>query len=143
MEPRRARKNASVHASPPCPVDLFFLHVHLLPASSLADVVPARAHALVVVRVERKDALEDALRAGEVPEAPEAETVAMEAPQKRSVIDLPPLEEAIEAGGQRKLADPDAELVVNEGAPREVLEPVMCRFPGRASERLCSIKALS
>lgn len=91
---------------------------HLLPASFLADILPAVADALVVLRVQRKDALEDALGLRDLPQAPEAQPVAVQAAQERPVVEPPPGQEAVEAGRQRELADLDPDLVVVAVLPK-------------------------
>lgn len=53
------------------------LRVALRRRGFLPHVVPARAHALVVIGVEREHALEHPLRRGQLPEMPQAQTVAV------------------------------------------------------------------
>lgn len=53
-----------------------------MPTSPVAHLVPAEAHALVVIGVEREDALEDALGLRQTPEAPKAKSVAVEAAEE-------------------------------------------------------------
>lgn len=76
------------------------LAFHLLPASAVAHVLPAEAHALVVIGVEREDALEHLLCLGELREPPEAQRVTVQATQERPVLDVTPGQKPVEAGGQ-------------------------------------------
>lgn len=80
----------------------------------MAYVFPALAHALVVVGVEREHALEHLLGGGELSATPQAQAVAVEAPQEGTVVELRPEQHAVETGRQRQLADPHADLVVEE-----------------------------
>ena len=84
------------------------------PRSTVAYVAPARAHALVVIGVEREHALEHLLGRGELTATPQAQAIAVEAPQEGAVVEPSPQQHAVEVGRQRQLADPHADLVVEE-----------------------------
>ena len=55
-------------------------------------------------------------------EAPEAQSVSMQAAQERAIVEAAPCEHAVEHIGKRQLADPHADLVVNERAHRGSIE---------------------
>ena len=60
----------------------------LLPAATTARVIPAESSALVVVGIQRQQALEHMLGFRKLLETPVAQTMAMQTAQQRSIVDM-------------------------------------------------------
>lgn len=76
-----------------------FAGLHFVPASAAANIVPAESDSLVVVWIQREDAFKHLLGLRELPQAPEAQSVTVQAAQKRPIVDMSPLQQATPEGG--------------------------------------------
>ena len=86
-----------------------------MPRLSLTYVIDEEAYTLVVCRVEPEHAGKHCIGFFDAAEPPEAETVAIQAPEERAVIDVPPGKKPFEVFSEGELADPHANLVVTDG----------------------------
>jgi hypothetical protein len=75
----------------------FLVLLCFLPSPAFEDVLPAESDALIVIGIQREDALEDLLRFRSAPELPQAEPVSMQAAKVRAIVDSTPEEHAVEA----------------------------------------------
>ena len=94
----------------------------LIPSLSIAHVINDTAHALVVGRVEPEHAGKNLFRFFEPTEPPETETIAVQTPEERTVVDVPPGKKTLEVFSERELTDAHAHLVVTDGFLRFVIE---------------------
>src|SRR5208337_1627190 len=85
-----------------------------MPGLSLLHVRELCAHALVVVRVEPEHAGKYLLRVPQAAEAPQAEAVAVEAPEEGAVLYNPPGKEAAEVLAEGELPDLHPHVVVTD-----------------------------
>ena len=67
-----------------------------MPGLSLAHVMDEEAHTLVVGRVEPEHAGKHRIGFLDAAQPPEAETVAIQAPEERTVVDVPPGKKPLE-----------------------------------------------
>jgi hypothetical protein len=74
--------------------------LHFIPASAAANIVPTESHTLIVVWIERQDALKYLSGVRKLSHAPEAQSVTVQTAQKRPVVNMPPPQQAIEVGRQ-------------------------------------------
>src|SRR4030042_1366585 len=69
------------------------------PRVSGPDIIDQEAYALVIRRIQPEHTLEDKRRFGKPFQPPKAQPVALQAPQKRTVVHVAPRERAVESGG--------------------------------------------
>jgi len=72
--------------------------LHFGPASAAANIVLTESHTLVVVWIERQDALKYLSGVRKLSHAPEAQSVAVQAAQKRTVVNMSPPQQARRPG---------------------------------------------
>src|SRR4030042_4638518 len=85
------------------------------PRVSGPAIIDQEAYALVIRRIQPEHTLEDKRRFGKPFQPPKAQPVALQAPQKRTVVHVAPRERAVESGRERQLADAQADFVMPNG----------------------------
>src|SRR4030042_13928 len=95
------------------------------PRVSGPDIIDQEAYALVIRRIQPEHTLEDKRRFGKPFQPPKAQPVALQAPQKRTVVHVAPRERAVESGRERQLADAQGDFVMPNGLLRMVVKNKM------------------
>lgn len=93
-----------------------------LPCGSSANVLDQKLHALVVGRIQREHAVENALRLFESAEPPQAQPKSIHAPEKRPVVDPAPRKQTIETFAEGQFADPKPHLLMANRCLRPMIE---------------------
>src|SRR4030042_155243 len=86
------------------------------------DIIDQEAYALVIRRIQPEHPLEDKRRLGKLFQSPKRQPVALQAPQERTIVYVSPGERAVESGGERQLADAQADFGMADDLPRMAVE---------------------
>ncbi len=78
-------------------------------------IIDQEAYALVVRRIQPEHPLEEKRRLGKPFQPPKREPVSLQAPQKRAVVHVTPRERTVKSGGERELADAQADCIMPDG----------------------------